>query len=560
MAAVRSPRGGTPAPFPHRGAHASGHLPPAVSPAPPGSRCLAAAIDATMFMITLRSSSARAFRCTVSPAPEPGPSPLPASPAGCGRTAAQRVRSRSRAPFRPPRLGRGHGPARTAPETLAVILHKTHPHIYGATLGGASRCRSCCGGRPHPAVGNVYVFQWVHRGVEGFRVLARMCAARWADIAGLGCYRCGPREYARRAARCRGGGEMKVGRTGVRACAGRGRGRSAGGAASVGVRGGGVGAVSAGGACGRARRRRSRTTCTGRACGGARTRRRWRCTRHSFRRAGMWRRRASVWSGCGGRTLRRRRRSWGSVARRRRAVQRGLESLGYGAGTGGRDVRSEDAGGDTRVAVGEGSGGDGVSDGGAGRDVAGGGEGGGGGETGRGGAPRKEEAEAQLRRQAAAEAAAGPRPPDGPRRSAREAEAAERERSESSHVAGADAALDRGECETAKGHVSALAGLNPGHPRLDGLGGEVERCEAAAEIAPEMVRIKGGCFLMGSPESESGRWVDDERQHRVCVKDFSTGKHEVTFAQWDACVSGGGCGGIARMTRVGVVGTIRSST
>ncbi len=48
---------------------------------------------------------------------------------------------------------------------------------------------------------------------------------------------------------------------------------------------------------------------------------------------------------------------------------------------------------------------------------------------------------------------------------------------------------------------------------------------------PEMVRINGGCFQMGSPSSEEGRF-DNERQHRVCVDGFQMGKYEVTQAQW----------------------------
>ena len=70
---------------------------------------------------------------------------------------------------------------------------------------------------------------------------------------------------------------------------------------------------------------------------------------------------------------------------------------------------------------------------------------------------------------------------------------------------------------------------------------QAEEARRLAAAAPKMVRIEGGCFQMGSPRSESGR-DDDERRHRVCVEDFSMGKHEVTFEQWDACVSGGGCG------------------
>jgi len=47
----------------------------------------------------------------------------------------------------------------------------------------------------------------------------------------------------------------------------------------------------------------------------------------------------------------------------------------------------------------------------------------------------------------------------------------------------------------------------------------------------EFVWIPKGCFEMGSPKSEAGRF-DKERQHRVCVEGFWLGKHEVTNAQY----------------------------
>jgi formylglycine-generating enzyme required for sulfatase activity len=51
----------------------------------------------------------------------------------------------------------------------------------------------------------------------------------------------------------------------------------------------------------------------------------------------------------------------------------------------------------------------------------------------------------------------------------------------------------------------------------------LERPAARIVAEPEMVPIQGGCFQMGSPPSEEGRW-DNERQHRVCVEDFRIGK------------------------------------
>ncbi|MGH8548042.1 MAG: SUMF1/EgtB/PvdO family nonheme iron enzyme, partial [Methylococcales bacterium] len=49
---------------------------------------------------------------------------------------------------------------------------------------------------------------------------------------------------------------------------------------------------------------------------------------------------------------------------------------------------------------------------------------------------------------------------------------------------------------------------------------------------PEMLRIGGGCFTMGSSETEPDRY-GDERQHDVCVEDFYLGKYEVTFDEYD---------------------------
>ena len=61
---------------------------------------------------------------------------------------------------------------------------------------------------------------------------------------------------------------------------------------------------------------------------------------------------------------------------------------------------------------------------------------------------------------------------------------------------------------------------------------------------PEMVVVPAGSFTMGSPESEPQRESYEGPQHRVTIaKPFAVGKFAVTFAEWDACVAGGGCGG-----------------
>jgi formylglycine-generating enzyme required for sulfatase activity len=59
---------------------------------------------------------------------------------------------------------------------------------------------------------------------------------------------------------------------------------------------------------------------------------------------------------------------------------------------------------------------------------------------------------------------------------------------------------------------------------------------------PDMVAVPAGAFTMGSPPSELYRGA--EMQHRVTIAaPFALGKYEVTFAQWDACLADGGCGG-----------------
>ncbi|MFO0475981.1 MAG: caspase family protein, partial [Alphaproteobacteria bacterium] len=61
---------------------------------------------------------------------------------------------------------------------------------------------------------------------------------------------------------------------------------------------------------------------------------------------------------------------------------------------------------------------------------------------------------------------------------------------------------------------------------------------------PEMVTVPAGSFVMGSPAGEEGRSSDEGPQRTVTIsRAFSAGKFEVTFAEWDACVAGGGCNG-----------------
>jgi formylglycine-generating enzyme required for sulfatase activity len=56
---------------------------------------------------------------------------------------------------------------------------------------------------------------------------------------------------------------------------------------------------------------------------------------------------------------------------------------------------------------------------------------------------------------------------------------------------------------------------------------------------PEMVVVRGGCFLMGSAKGDPAS-DRDERQHEVCVKDFEIARYEVTFDEYDRFVAATG--------------------
>jgi|GEM_PF-3506429 len=53
------------------------------------------------------------------------------------------------------------------------------------------------------------------------------------------------------------------------------------------------------------------------------------------------------------------------------------------------------------------------------------------------------------------------------------------------------------------------------------------------QLLPEMVRLPGGTFWMGSPSDEADRY-DDERRHEVTVQPFAIGKYPVTQGEWQA--------------------------
>ena len=121
------------------------------------------------------------------------------------------------------------------------------------------------------------------------------------------------------------------------------------------------------------------------------------------------------------------------------------------------------------------------------------------------------------------------------------------------HWSAFDAAIRAEDLDKATDILTQIRELNPEEPgltireqRLVEAHAELERKRQEAEerlrqLAGEMVTIPGGTYRMGDL---SGDGDEDARPvHSVRVTAFRMGKHEVTFAQWDACVADGGCDG-----------------
>ncbi len=81
-------------------------------------------------------------------------------------------------------------------------------------------------------------------------------------------------------------------------------------------------------------------------------------------------------------------------------------------------------------------------------------------------------------------------------------------------------------------------------PEADADDVEVGRVFRDCQTCPEMVVVPPGSFVMGSMALEEGRDDNEGPRHLVTIGvPFAVGVHEVTFAEWDACVRAGGCEG-----------------
>lgn len=72
--------------------------------------------------------------------------------------------------------------------------------------------------------------------------------------------------------------------------------------------------------------------------------------------------------------------------------------------------------------------------------------------------------------------------------------------------------------------------------------GQAFRECATATHCPVMIVVPAGSYTMGSPETETGRFPSKGPQQRIAInRPFAVAKFHVTFADWDVCVSVGGC-------------------
>jgi formylglycine-generating enzyme required for sulfatase activity len=61
-------------------------------------------------------------------------------------------------------------------------------------------------------------------------------------------------------------------------------------------------------------------------------------------------------------------------------------------------------------------------------------------------------------------------------------------------------------------------------------------------VCPAMIVVPSGEFMMGAPDGEENSEDNEKPRHEVRIaKQFSVGRFAVTFDEWDACVSDGGC-------------------
>jgi len=63
----------------------------------------------------------------------------------------------------------------------------------------------------------------------------------------------------------------------------------------------------------------------------------------------------------------------------------------------------------------------------------------------------------------------------------------------------------------------------------------------SCEGCPQLINVPAGTFIMGSPDSESGRVGNEGPLVEVTLSGFQMSRTEITGGEWAVCVSAGGC-------------------
>lgn len=86
--------------------------------------------------------------------------------------------------------------------------------------------------------------------------------------------------------------------------------------------------------------------------------------------------------------------------------------------------------------------------------------------------------------------------------------------------------------------VAAMASMTGAAVAAPAPGTVIRDCQEC----PPVVVVPSGTFTMGSVEGEVGRDEDEGPARTVTIGTaFAIGQYEVTFTEWDACVSAGAC-------------------
>ena len=108
----------------------------------------------------------------------------------------------------------------------------------------------------------------------------------------------------------------------------------------------------------------------------------------------------------------------------------------------------------------------------------------------------------------------------------------------------ARAAAERAEREAAAAEARAAAEYRTLRDGLASVEGVFADALQSGGLGPAMITVPAGRFRMGCLSGD-GSCTDTEKPvHRVTIpRPFGLSVHEVMFAEWDACVAAGGCGG-----------------